>query len=385
MSRERLAQEYASGRISRRTFVRRLVAGGVSLGAAISYAHLIGQDKAAAGARAHGDEYGLDDPPAVLIDPVGDPYDGDKSVTLRGRIDTEGRSATYFFRLGRAANPGTWLRSTPQRSLDAGTGKRPVAEAVSGLRPGEEYFVELSAATLTGWRVSEQHRFRAPGGPPVPVVLAPQGTENNDGVVTVRGTVDTGGADTSCYFRIGTASAIGFWQGESPRFELPGTFDGPTTIDWQFTSLAPDLTYYVRIAATTADDWVISDYLSFVNGQPAPPDPADQREPIVVARGISEVLAKVVKSKRLTVGVHANEAAVVKVKAFLVKGGNRVSIGSEKVELTSPYVEQKVKVNLSRAGRRALAGRRRATIVLEASGTDQAGNRGTAEAAFQLS
>ena len=41
MSREELVEAYVEGGISRRTFVRRLVAGGVSFGAAVSYAHLL--------------------------------------------------------------------------------------------------------------------------------------------------------------------------------------------------------------------------------------------------------------------------------------------------------------------------------------------------------
>jgi hypothetical protein len=385
VSRERLVEEYASGNISRRTFIRRLVAGGVSLGAAISYAHLIGQDKARALPRAHGDEYGLDDPPVVLIDPPGDLYDGDGNITLKGRIDSEGRSATYFFRVGRAANPGTWLRNTPQRSLDGGNGKRPVSEPMSGLRPGEEYFVELSAATLTGWEVSEQHRFFAPGGPPVPAVLAPQGTENNDGVVTVRGTVDTGGADTACYFRIGTSSVAGFWEHQSPIFNLPASFDGPTPIDFQVTGLQPNLTYYVRISASTSFTWVLSEPLSFVNGQAPPAEPEDAIDPIVVTRGISSSLDKVLDSRKIEVGVHANEPIAVKLKPFLVKGNDRVPLGRKKVGLSQAYVERTVKVPLSRAGRKALADRKKATIEIVAAGVDPAGNRASGKATFELS
>jgi hypothetical protein len=49
MSNQELVQAYSEGRISRRTMVRRLVAGGVSLSAAISYAHLLAPNSATAG------------------------------------------------------------------------------------------------------------------------------------------------------------------------------------------------------------------------------------------------------------------------------------------------------------------------------------------------
>jgi hypothetical protein len=41
MSREDLVEAYVEGGISRRTFVRRLVAGGVSFAAAVSYSHIL--------------------------------------------------------------------------------------------------------------------------------------------------------------------------------------------------------------------------------------------------------------------------------------------------------------------------------------------------------
>lgn len=48
MSSEELVGAYVDGGLSRRTFIRRLVAAGVSLGAAVSYAHLLAPDRAAA-------------------------------------------------------------------------------------------------------------------------------------------------------------------------------------------------------------------------------------------------------------------------------------------------------------------------------------------------
>ena len=49
MSQDQLVAAYLDGHISRRALIRRLIAGGISLGAAISYAHLLRPE--AAGAR----------------------------------------------------------------------------------------------------------------------------------------------------------------------------------------------------------------------------------------------------------------------------------------------------------------------------------------------
>jgi len=48
VSSEELVSAYLDGQISRRTLVRRLIAAGVSLGAAVSYTHLLAPQRAAA-------------------------------------------------------------------------------------------------------------------------------------------------------------------------------------------------------------------------------------------------------------------------------------------------------------------------------------------------
>lgn len=64
MSRQELVSAFLDGQISRRTLVRRLIAGGVSAGAAISYAQLLAPEHAAAAVRRRGalsDQYPLVD------------------------------------------------------------------------------------------------------------------------------------------------------------------------------------------------------------------------------------------------------------------------------------------------------------------------------------
>lgn len=58
MSREELVSSYLDGGMSRRTFIRRLVAAGISVGAAVSYAHLLAPAaRAAAGTDGDGLEH----------------------------------------------------------------------------------------------------------------------------------------------------------------------------------------------------------------------------------------------------------------------------------------------------------------------------------------
>jgi hypothetical protein len=52
MSRQELVTAFLEGQISRRTLIRRLIAGGVSAGAAISYAQVLAPERATAAVRA---------------------------------------------------------------------------------------------------------------------------------------------------------------------------------------------------------------------------------------------------------------------------------------------------------------------------------------------
>jgi hypothetical protein len=61
MSQEELVKAYVEGQVSRRTLIRRLIASGVSVGAAVSYAQLLEPEAASARARRGGvyDHYPL--------------------------------------------------------------------------------------------------------------------------------------------------------------------------------------------------------------------------------------------------------------------------------------------------------------------------------------
>jgi hypothetical protein len=61
VSQGELVAAYLDGQMSRRTLIRRLVAAGVSFGAAVSYAHVLGQGRAQAD-RALRDQYGILEP-----------------------------------------------------------------------------------------------------------------------------------------------------------------------------------------------------------------------------------------------------------------------------------------------------------------------------------
>jgi hypothetical protein len=67
MEKQGLVEAYTEGALSRRAFIRKLVAGGVSFGAAVAYAQLLDRDPAHA-AVALGDEYSFVEVKATILD-----------------------------------------------------------------------------------------------------------------------------------------------------------------------------------------------------------------------------------------------------------------------------------------------------------------------------
>jgi hypothetical protein len=67
MSKEELVEAYLDGRVDRRTFIRKLVAAGVSMGAAVTYAQALSTDARANPRDHYGDDHYEDDDGKVCI------------------------------------------------------------------------------------------------------------------------------------------------------------------------------------------------------------------------------------------------------------------------------------------------------------------------------
>jgi hypothetical protein len=152
--REQLVQSFLEGGMSRRTLVRRLVAGGVSIGAAMSYAQLLNPERAgAAGTLAVTEELY----PLVKVSIVSTDLD---VVQTENRVrvsvtSTEeiGRALfrTYMEKLngldslGRKFFSSAFLAGAGQRSLFV-----PVNGEKIGTRPQATIWVHLTASDLEG-------------------------------------------------------------------------------------------------------------------------------------------------------------------------------------------------------------------------------------------
>jgi hypothetical protein len=99
MSQQEVVAAYLDGRMSRRTLIRRLVAGGVSVSAAVAYAHVLSPGRATARALGdlHGPGYSMEIPAQDLDRVV-------RQQMIKVRVTTEApRGVPIYVRLYRPA------------------------------------------------------------------------------------------------------------------------------------------------------------------------------------------------------------------------------------------------------------------------------------------
>lgn len=151
MSQEQLVEAYIEGRIGRRTFIRRLVAAGVSLSAAVAYTHLLQPAPARA---AHTPN--LYESPAVLTTDATDL--AGESAILTAQVDPHQMPTTVWFEFGETTSYGS---RTPNESI-SGDGPQPVGASVTGLDPGRTYHYRAHASNQIGTSNGGDRSFAIP-------------------------------------------------------------------------------------------------------------------------------------------------------------------------------------------------------------------------------
>ena len=147
MSREELVGAYLDGRISRRTLIRRLIAGGVSTGAAISYAQVLAPERAEASVSAASDHYPLVD--LAIVTPT---LARVREVSRLGVAVTSSEElANLFLRIYlKTASGGVPIGSRTISNFLTAAGRREVAVAVDssalGSRTSARFYVQAWAS-----------------------------------------------------------------------------------------------------------------------------------------------------------------------------------------------------------------------------------------------
>jgi hypothetical protein len=159
VSQEQLVEAYLEGRIGRRTFIRRLVAAGVSLSAAVAYTHLL--QPTTARAEHTPDHY---ESPTVLTTDATDLAGA--SAILTAQVDPNRFPTTVWFEYGETSAYGS---RTPDQAI-SGDGLRSVGASVTGLDPGRTYHFRARATNNIGTADGDDRTFAIPD-PVQPLVV----------------------------------------------------------------------------------------------------------------------------------------------------------------------------------------------------------------------
>lgn len=174
MSKEQLVEGYVRGDVTRRTFVRRLTATGVSLAAALSYAELLRPATAHAGpGESENDVYDTYRetflPPDVITQPPVDVTHS--SAVAQALVDPNGNTATVWaeFRVGGSASWTVTDSVTAEGDVD-----RVVSIPLTGLASSTTYEVRAAARTWAGTTNGDVLTFATAAAPPPEPDPAPQ-------------------------------------------------------------------------------------------------------------------------------------------------------------------------------------------------------------------
>jgi hypothetical protein len=382
VSQEELVNAYLGGNLSRRTFIRRLVAGGLSLSTAVAYAHSLRPSTARATHTPGNDMYTAAQPPRVQTTAVTSISDGDGTVRLNGRINPRGALPTkWFFKVGHVGRADRiW---TPERQITGGPkfDFRSVSEPLTGLLPGQEYFARLRADNGHGGHTNGNDvTFVAPGPGLVAITdEAVQGTTDNTAILRAR--ITTNDLDTEYYFRVGEFGGQS-WLYSSETRTLPGSTEEEVPVSIPLSGLPVGQVLTSQLRAYNGQQWKLGDLVRFQLNQ------ADNTGPLIEVRSLVASIRRVLRKRKLVLGVVSDEHANVSLSAVTLNRGQVVEIGRTEAAVIPDVLDQTVGVPLNRRGRRLLAKRRRqgkdANVTVNTEATDPAGNTSTFRFDFKL-
>ena len=154
MSEEQLVDAYLRGEVSRRTFIRRLVAAGLTLSAAVAYTHAL---KPAPAEANHTPGHLYDDPTTITEEA----FVSGTTAMLTGTVRPNGKTTDYWFEYGTTSAFGTRAPQPPKR-VSARIESESAVVRVGGLVRGQLYHYRLVAENEFGRSPGAERTFRAP-------------------------------------------------------------------------------------------------------------------------------------------------------------------------------------------------------------------------------
>lgn len=162
MSRDELVGAYLDGQISRRTLVRRLVAGGVSIGAAVSYAQVLKPGRALAG---NDNDHYPDTTVRLVSDDIDEIFDKGKFV-VKVRVDEDCELNPLEIRCYHKVGPSLTLVASKSTTINGPKTKNvgvPLGSGASGL-------LSLDKAKIKTTYIGYDQQGKTPNGSSVSTI-----------------------------------------------------------------------------------------------------------------------------------------------------------------------------------------------------------------------
>jgi phosphodiesterase/alkaline phosphatase D-like protein len=191
----------------------------------------------------------------------------DTSAVLRGTVNPNGSSTTYFFQWGLTTGYG--LNGKP---LSAGAGVKTISvqQTPTGLIPGTPYHYRLVATNQFGTTVGKDRTFTTAGHPP-PIVATGPATAVNASGSTLTGVINPQGQKTTWMFQYGTTTSYTL-QTAPPQTIAAGS--STQNVAWSLQGLlASGTIYHYRLVASHASATSYGadgTFMTYPNPRPVP-------------------------------------------------------------------------------------------------------------------
>ena len=173
----------------------------------------------------------------------------DTGAVLNGTVNPEGQATEDAFQWGPTTGYG---HETTVTSAGSGTTAANISATLAGLAPGSVYHFRTIALSAGGTSVGADETFTtsgtAPASAPAPTAVTGSASNLAQSSMTLSGTVDPDGQQTTDYFEFGPTSNYGYET--TPSNAGAGTSDLPVTAS--LTGLSSSTIYHYRIVAVSA-------------------------------------------------------------------------------------------------------------------------------------